>query len=145
MVARKHKKHRREFSPEYKRDIVRQANACKRGELAPLLVRERLTTSLLTHWRRALGRQQAAEDPAPAAPAVARVPIKQVPIEQVPIEQVRIKQVAAGDEDDLRDRIATWRHMIALAEEMIDAQKRFRELDAELERLDAMERLPAQD
>jgi len=45
---------RRRFSAEYKRAIVREADACSRpGEIGALLRREGLYSSLLTEWRRA--------------------------------------------------------------------------------------------
>jgi len=44
---------RRQFSAEYKRRIVRAANACKvPGDIGALLRREGLYSSHLTHWRR---------------------------------------------------------------------------------------------
>ena len=45
---------RRVFSAAYKRDILRQADACGHGELGALLRREGLYSSHLTDWRRQL-------------------------------------------------------------------------------------------
>lgn len=51
---------RRVFNVAYKKDILRQAAACRRGELGALLRREGLYSSHLSDWRR----QLAAEGPA---------------------------------------------------------------------------------
>ncbi len=42
---------RRRYSAEYKRRILREADACERGELGALLRREGLYTSHLAQWR----------------------------------------------------------------------------------------------
>lgn len=42
---------RRRFTAEYKRNVLRQADACDRGELGALLRREGLYTSHLSAWR----------------------------------------------------------------------------------------------
>lgn len=55
---------RRVFSAGYKQDILRQAAACRHGELGALLRREGLYTSHLSDWRR----QMAAEGPVGLAP-----------------------------------------------------------------------------
>src|SRR3990172_9507228 len=66
---------RRQFSAEYKRRIVRAANACKvAGDIGALLRREGLYSSHLTHWRReveageqaALGAKRRGPKPSPA-------------------------------------------------------------------------------
>jgi transposase len=44
---------RRTFTAEYKRRIVKEADACDRGELGALLRREGLYSSHLVEWRRA--------------------------------------------------------------------------------------------
>lgn len=47
------KPERRHFTAEYKRRIVREADACTQpGEIGALLRREGLYSSLLTEWRR---------------------------------------------------------------------------------------------
>lgn len=43
---------RRSFTAEYKREVLRQAAACKPGELGALLRKEGLYSSHLTSWRR---------------------------------------------------------------------------------------------
>ena len=52
---------RRKFSAAYKRRILEEAAACKRGELGLMLRREGLYSSMLTDWRSQLrdGGQQA--------------------------------------------------------------------------------------
>jgi transposase-like protein len=44
---------RRRFTAEYKRKILKEADACGRGELGALLRREGLYSSHLVEWRRA--------------------------------------------------------------------------------------------
>ena len=44
---------RRTFTAEYKRKILKEADACDRGELGALLRREGLYSSHLVEWRRA--------------------------------------------------------------------------------------------
>ena len=44
---------RRRFTAEYKRQILKEADACDRGELGALLRREGLYSSHLVEWRRA--------------------------------------------------------------------------------------------
>ena len=46
------KVHRRRFTAEYRRRIVKQADACQAGELGALLRREGLYASHLRTWRR---------------------------------------------------------------------------------------------
>ncbi len=46
------KRIRRIFSPEYKLRIIAEADACKHGELGPLLRREKLYSNQLQDWRR---------------------------------------------------------------------------------------------
>ena len=45
------KRTRRVHSPEYKLKILQEAEACKRGELGPLLRREGLYSNQLKQWR----------------------------------------------------------------------------------------------
>lgn len=61
---------RRRFSAEYKRRIVRAANACKvPGDIGALLRWEGLFSSHLTHWRREIAAgEQAALAPKPRGP-----------------------------------------------------------------------------
>ena len=44
---------RRRFTAEFKRKILKEADACERGELGALLRREGLYSSHLIEWRRA--------------------------------------------------------------------------------------------
>jgi transposase-like protein len=44
---------RRRFTAEYKRRVLKEADACDRGELGALLRREGLYSSHLIQWRRA--------------------------------------------------------------------------------------------
>lgn len=46
------KRTRRQFTPEYKLRIIAEADACKHGELGPLLRREKLYSNHLSDWRR---------------------------------------------------------------------------------------------
>ena len=46
------KRTRRTFSAEYKLRIIKEADACKHGELGPLLRREKLYSNQLSDWRR---------------------------------------------------------------------------------------------
>lgn len=55
--SRLEKRTRREFSQDYKRRIIAEADACKHGELGQLLRRERLYSSQLKEWRRQLAEQ----------------------------------------------------------------------------------------
>jgi transposase len=48
------KRRRREFSPEYKLQIISQADACAHGELGPLLRKEGLYNGQLKQWREEL-------------------------------------------------------------------------------------------
>ena len=45
---------RRDFSTDYKRQIIAEADQCKRGEVGELLRREGLYSSQLNQWRRDL-------------------------------------------------------------------------------------------
>ena len=51
---------RRDFSAEYKLQIVTQANACGHGELGALLRREGLYNSQVRQWRKELAKKGAA-------------------------------------------------------------------------------------
>ena len=48
---------RRVFSPEYKLQILAEADQCARGELGALLRREKLYSAQLQQWRRELAEQ----------------------------------------------------------------------------------------
>jgi transposase-like protein len=130
-MAAKEKKRRpkRTFSPEYKGDIVRQARAYKRGELAPLLAREGLTNSLLAAWRRELGGSK--KDPHPPSPAGTQGRRSNA----APDAKTNAPDPdpATGDAEWDRE-IARWLRKIHLAEAIIEAKKRLREMEAEFDR-----------
>jgi transposase len=46
------KRTRRIYKPEYKLRIIQEADACKHGELGPLLRREKIYSNQLSEWRR---------------------------------------------------------------------------------------------
>lgn len=99
---------RRQFSPTYKRRIVRAAAACKApGEVGALLRREGLYSSHLTLWRRQLA---ALEDAAVA-------PKRRGPKPDAAKAQSR--QVEALERD-----VARLRHKLERAEHIIAAQKK---------------------
>lgn len=66
---------RRTFTAEYKRRIVKEADACKAGEVGALLRREGLYSSHLTTWRAARDRGELA----PGASTKKRGPKAAVP------------------------------------------------------------------
>lgn len=72
------KRTRRTFSADYKLRIIQQADACKHGELGPLLRREKLYSNQLCDWRRELaengvaGLDKSAPGPAPSKSAEQR-------------------------------------------------------------------------
>ena len=65
------KRTRRTFSAEYKLRIIKEADACKHGELGPLLRHEKLYSNQLADWRREFsengvaGLQKSSPGPAP--------------------------------------------------------------------------------
>ena len=81
---------RRVFSPEYKLQILAQADQCARGELGALLRREKLYGAQLQQWRRELaekgveGLSKSAPGPKPA-----KTP-EQRRIEQLETENARL-------------------------------------------------------
>ena len=46
------KRTKRTFKPEYKLKIIQLADACKHGELGPLLRKEKLYANQLSQWRK---------------------------------------------------------------------------------------------
>lgn len=48
------KRTRRRFTQEYKLRILKEADACKHGEMGPLLRREKLYSAQLNQWRKEL-------------------------------------------------------------------------------------------
>lgn len=86
------KRTRRIFSAEYKLLIIRQADACRHGELGELLRREKLYSNQLSQWRRELaewgadGLKKSAPGPAPKKTS------EQKRIEQLEKENARLRQ-----------------------------------------------------
>ncbi len=95
---------RRVFSAAYKQDILRQAAACRHGELGALLRREGLYTSHLSDWRR----QLAAEGPAGLMPK-----------KRGPKPSPEERRIA-----ELERELARTRKRLEQAEAIIDAQKK---------------------
>lgn len=120
------KQKRRKLSLDYKRRIVREADAAKYGQLTPLLKREGIYGSQIRAWRLELGRAAAAKATAASEPAAKR---KAPAIEPGPGSL----RGAMGDGKLERD-IAEWERKIEVARKIIEAQRRLRELEAELER-----------
>ena len=86
--------HRRRFTGKYKRQIVREAAACKEpGEIGALLRREGLYSSIVSEWRRqystageeALEPRKRGRKPQPANPLAARV--QKLEMEKAALEQ----------------------------------------------------------
>jgi transposase-like protein len=99
---------RRRFSVEYKRKIVREADACKTpGAIGALLRREGLYSSHLTTWRAARERGEL------AGPA----PKKRGPVARVP--DSRDKRIA-----ELERETARWRKRAERAEALVEVQKK---------------------
>lgn len=129
----KRKGHRREFSLDYKRRMVRAADACQRGELAPLLAREGLYGSQITQWRQELGRY--AESAAKATPNATRGQARGQAAAKAPVSPFKLEQVPnEAAVDGLERQIADWRRKIELAEKIIEGRKVIGELEAELAR-----------
>ena len=92
---------RRQFSTEYKRRILAEADACQHGELGQLLRREKLYNSQLTTWRKELAESgveklhKTAPEPTPSkAPEQKR-------IEALERENARLQQRLSTAEDCL--------------------------------------------
>ena len=101
------KARRRRFTLEYKRKIVREADACKAlGAVGALLRREGLYSSHLTTWRSARERGE-----------LAGVPKKRGPIPQAP--DARDKKIA----EQARE-LTRWKHRAERAEALVDVQKK---------------------
>lgn len=86
------KKVRREFSAEYKLQIIEQADACQHGELGKLLRREKLYSNQLQQWRREFAEQGAdglsKSKPGPSAKKSA----EQRQIERLERENLQLKK-----------------------------------------------------
>jgi transposase len=103
---------RRQFSPAYKRRIVRAADACKApGEIGALLRREGLYSSHLSHWRRGI---EAAETGALSAKRRGPKP--------------NAGKANARRVDGLERDNARLRQKLERAEQIIDAQKKLCEV-----------------
>ncbi len=97
---------RRRFTIEYKRKIVREADACKTpGAIGALLRREGLYSSHLTTWRAARERGE-----------LAGVPKKRGPTPRVP--DPRDKRIADLERESIR-----WRKRAERAEALVEVQK----------------------
>jgi transposase len=98
---------RRRFTLEYKRKIVREADACKTpGAIGALLRREGLYSSHLTTWRAARERGKLTGGPKKRGPA-ARVP------------DPRDKRIAELERETTR-----WRKRAERAEALVEVQKK---------------------
>ncbi len=98
---------RRRFTVEYKRKIVREADACKTpGAVGALLRREGLYSSHLTVWRAARERGE-----------LAGAPKKRGPAPQAP--DPRDKKIAELERETTR-----WRKRAERAEALIEVQKK---------------------
>jgi len=106
------KAERRRFTAEYKREILKQADACtKPGELGALLRREGLYSSLLATWRAALRRGELA----------GLTPRKRGPKGKV--RDVRDKRIAELERENRR-----LKRRAARAEALVEVQKKLSEL-----------------
>lgn len=100
------KRTRRTFTAEYKLRIIQQADACKHGELGPLLRREKLYSNQLCDWRRELvengvaGLEKSSPGPEPLKSA-----------EQREIEKLQRQVAKLNDE-------------LGIAQDCIDIQKK---------------------
>jgi hypothetical protein len=101
------KPERRRFTAEYKLKILREADACKRGELGALLRRGGLFSSPLVAWRRARASGLAPKNRGPAA----KVPN--------PLS----KRVA-----ELEREAARWKARAQQAEGLVEVQKKVADL-----------------
>ena len=103
---------RRQFSPAYKRRIVREANACQvPGEVGALLRREGLYSSHLTHWRKEIeASEQAALAPKRRGPKPDPAKAESRRVEALEREVTRLRQ------------------KLGRAEQIIEAQKKLCEI-----------------
>ncbi|MGH8538871.1 MAG: IS3 family transposase [Gammaproteobacteria bacterium] len=99
---------RRQFSPAYKRRIVREADACRvPGEVGALLRREGLYSSHLTHWRREVA----------AGENVALAPKRRGP-------KPDLAKAESRRNEALECEVARLRRKLERAEQIIEAQKK---------------------
>ncbi len=105
------KARRRSFSAEYKRRILREADACKQpGQIGALLRREGLYSSHITDWRVARERGDLAGDTLPRGPAPKPVDARDARIAELERENLRLQ------------------YGVKRAESIIDLQKKVAEL-----------------
>ena len=106
------KAHRRQFTAEYKRRILKEADRCLRpGGIGALLRREGLYASALTAWRAARERGELAGlAPKRRGPRGRRV-------------DSRDRKIAAQERE-----IAQWRTRAQRAEALVEIQKKFSEM-----------------
>ena len=102
------KPRRRRFTVEYKRKIVKEADAAKPGQLGALLRREGLYSSHLTCWRAARDRGELA----PGATARKRGPLATAP-------DPRDLQLAEQGRE-----LARWQRRAERAEALVDVKKK---------------------
>lgn len=103
---------RRQFTAEYKREILKRADACKNpGEIGALLRKEGLYSSHLASWRKARERGELA----------ALAPKKRGPAK---------KEVDARDRRiaELEREMARWQKRAERAEGLVEVQKKVAEL-----------------
>ena len=83
---------RRTFTADYKRRILREADACKRpGEMGALLRREGLYSSQVAEWRAARDRGELAGDTRPRGPKPKQVNARDARIADLERETVRLQ------------------------------------------------------
>ena len=102
---------RRRFTAEYKRKFLKQADACRAGELGALLRREGVYSSSLTAWRSARDRGELA----------GLAPKKRGPKTQMP--DPRDRELAAKDRE-----IARLSARAERAEALIEVQKKLSQI-----------------
>ena len=84
---------RRRFTAEYKHRILRQADACPRGEVAALLRREGLYSSHLAGWRRERDRvEKKTLSPKKRGPKVTQAPALLAECQRLRRENVRLER-----------------------------------------------------
>jgi transposase-like protein len=92
---------RRRFTAEYKRQILKEADACERGEVGALLRREGLYSSHLVEWRHArdagelagLTPRKRGPKPTPPDPLAAKVAEQQKQIARLEAENAKLKLI----------------------------------------------------
>lgn len=109
---------RRSFTAEYKRQILREADACtKPGEVGALLRREGLYSSRLTEWRYARDRGELAGDTRPRGP-------------KPQVRDARDERIEQLERDNAQLEKRAWR-----AESLMEIQKKVLDLLGNLPQL----------